>query len=56
MYEAELTQAELRRINKLQASRDKLVEAIKYALGCGIMTETVCKKFEQALKEAEAIK
>ena len=40
----------------LKASRDKLVEAIKYALGCGIMTETVCKKFEQALKEAEAIK
>ena len=40
----------------LKASHDKLVEAIKYALGCGIMTETVCKKFEQALKEAEAIK
>ena len=30
-----------------------LVEAIKFALGCGIMTETVCKKFEQALSEAE---
>ena len=38
---------------QLKASHDKLVEAIKYALGCGIMTETVCKKFEQALKEAE---
>ena len=33
-------------------SHEKLVESIKYALGCGIMTETVCKKFEQAL-EAE---
>ena len=32
---------------------DKLIEAVKYALSCGIMTATVCKKLEQALKEAE---
>lgn len=34
-------------------SHEKLLESIEYALGCGIMTETVCKKLEQALNEAE---
>ncbi len=33
-------------------SHEKLVGAIKFALGCGMMTKNVCKLFEQAL-EAE---
>ena len=53
MYEAELTQAELGRINKLQASHDKLVKKLKVEL-CRTELATISKKFiYEALKEAE---
>lgn len=38
-------------IKELQAKNEKLKESIEYAMGCGIMTETVCKKFEQVIKQ-----
>ncbi len=33
-----------------EAENKRLRKAIKYALSCGMMTETVCRKFEEALK------
>ena len=37
-------------VSKKNKRIKKYEDAIKYALGCGIMTETVCKQFENALK------
>ena len=39
-----------KRIKELKVENEKLKETIEYALGCGIMTETVCKQFEKVLK------
>lgn len=40
-----------RKNEALLADNKRLREAVEFALSCGIMTETVCEKFEQALKE-----
>ncbi len=38
-------------IYRLQAENKRLREAAEFALFCGMMTESVCKKLKQALEQ-----
>ena len=45
-----ISEAKAKYIVQAINSHEKKMEAIEYALGCGVMTETVCKKLEQAIE------